>query len=142
MPGEEFFPSYPFQPRITHDSRPFYEGCAQHKLLFQRCSQCGTPRMPASFLCPHCLSTAFTWEESRGVGRIYSYVIFYRAFHPALSDRIPYVVASIDLDEGVRMLTNIPMCDRKLIKCGAPVEVEYVDSGTGFVLPLFHCISD
>ena len=135
------YPSYPFMPRVTDDSRPFWEGCAQHKLLFQRCSRCGKARMPASFLCPHCLSTEFVWQQSAGRGRIYSYVVFHHAFHAALSDRIPYVVASVDLDEGVRLLTNIPNCDTNQIDCGIPVEISFVDAGNGVCLPIFHCVS-
>lgn len=137
----EAYPSYPFTPRVTEDSRPFWEGCAQHKLLFQRCTRCGKPRMPASFLCPHCHSTEFSWEQSAGFGRIYSYVVFHRAFHPLLSDRIPYVVASVDLDEGVRLLTNIVNYGTYQINCGVPVEVDFVDAGNGVILPVFHCIS-
>lgn len=135
------YPSYPFLPRITHDSYPFWDGCREHRLLFQRCTSCGKPRMPASFLCPHCLSGEYVWEESCGRGRIYSFVVYHRAFHPALADRIPYIVASVDLDEGIRLLTNIVSCDTNQVACDAPVEVRFVEAGDGVVLPIFQCIS-
>ena len=58
------YPTYPFLPRITEDSLPFWQGCAQHELRYQRCTHCGKPRMPASFLCPDCLSPDFVWEPA------------------------------------------------------------------------------
>lgn len=135
------YPTYPFLPRITEDSLPFWQGCAQHELRYQRCTHCGKPRMPASFLCPDCLSPDFVWEPSSGRGTLYSFVVFHRSFHPALADRIPYAVAAVDLDEGVRLLTNLIDFDYDTtIKCGIVVEVGFVDAGNGIVLPVFHRI--
>lgn len=131
---------YPFRPLVTHDSKPYWDGLQEHKLLFQRCAHCGKPRLPASFLCPHCLSTEYNWEQSRGYGRIYSYVVYRHAFHAAFKGIVPYVVATVELDEGVRMLTNIPMCDMDKIACEAPVKIEYVDTVDGITMPVFRCI--
>ena len=136
----ETYPKPPFLPRITEDSQPFWEGCAQHRLMFQRCAHCGQPRLPASFLCPRCLSRQYAWEPSAGRGSIYSFVVFRRAFHPALANRVPYVVASVDLEEGVRLLTNIVNYGTTQIKCGAEVMVDFIDAGDGVTLPVFHCL--
>jgi len=129
---------FPFAPKTTHDERPFWEGCAKHKLLFQRCTQCGRVRHPASFVCPHCSSFACDWNESAGRGTLYSYVVFRRAFHPAFEGKLPYVVASVDLNEGVRLLTNITGCDTNDLRCGQAVEVEFFDREEGGALPLFR----
>ncbi len=127
-----------FAPKMTHDERPFWEGCRGHRLLFQRCARCGKVRWPASFVCPECSAFDYDWIESAGRGRIYSYVVFRRAFHPSLEGRLPYVVASVDLDEGVRLLTNIAGCDPTDLQCGQPVQVEFYDREDGVSLPFFR----
>lgn len=125
-------------PRITADTLPFWNACAEHKLVFQKCSDCGHVRWPAALICPECLSKRFSWIESKGRGKIYSYVVFHRAFHPTLSNQLPYIVASVDLAEGVRLLTDIINCDTRDVDCEKEVEVQYIDVGNSVVLPLFQ----
>ena len=45
-----------FAPRISADTKMFWEGCKEHKLEIQRCKKCGKLRWPAAFLCPDCLT--------------------------------------------------------------------------------------
>ena len=119
-----------FEPRISADTAPFWEGCRAHELRFQRCKHCGKVRWPAGYLCPDCLS-----EESEPVvlppeGTIYSYVVMHKPFHPSLADKVPYVVASVDLAEGVRILANLLDWDGEDLRCGMPVTIDWQDSET------------
>ncbi|CCX41570.1 putative uncharacterized protein [Clostridium sp. CAG:1024] len=132
---------YPFQPRITHDSKPYWDGLKEHKVLFQRCACCGKPRMPTSIVCPFCLNKDFAWEESKGLGKVYTYAIYRHAFHPALKQKLPYAVATVDLDEGIRLLTNVSRNDMHKITCGTPVKIEFADTECGIVMPYCSCIA-
>jgi len=67
--------------------------------------------------------------------------VYRHVFHAAFQGKVPYVVATVELDEGVRLLTNIPMCDIDKIACEAPVKIEYVDTVNGITMPVFRCIS-
>lgn len=125
-------------PKIHPDARPFWDACAQHRLVFQRCGTCGHIRWPASVLCPACHGSETQWTESQGRGTVYSFVVFHRAFHPTLEERLPYVVATVDLDEGPTLLTNIVGCDTNRVYCGQRVEVQWQDVRDGLSLPLFH----
>ena len=46
---------------------------------------------------------------------------------PGFRESLPYVMAYVDLDEGLKMLTNIVDCPPDQVKIGMPVEVVYED---------------
>ena len=94
-------------PVITPESAPFWEGCRDGQLLIQRCTECGVWRYPPAPVCSGCGSRQSTWLPVSGRGQIYSFVIYHRPFHPAYAEEVPYAVALITLDEGVRMLLRV-----------------------------------
>lgn len=119
-----------FEPRISADTAPFWDGCRMHKLKFQRCKVCGKIRWPAAFLCPECLSEKAELKELSLRGTIYSYVVMKKPFHPSLAEKVPYVVATVDLEHGVRILANLFDCDITKIHCGMAVYIDWCDSST------------
>jgi uncharacterized protein len=92
---------------------------AEGRLLLQRCA-CGQRWLPARAACPACLGSRWTWEAAQGSGRIKCWVIYHVAFHEAFRDRVPYNVALVELDEGVRLITNI-VADNALLSPEARV---------------------
>ncbi|MFD2131776.1 Zn-ribbon domain-containing OB-fold protein [Pseudogracilibacillus auburnensis] len=122
-------------PKIDHDSKKFWEGCNEEKLLLQYCNDCNHYIYYPRIVCPHCMSTNIEWKESSGKGKVYSYTIV-RYGPPGFSDDVPYIPALVDLDEGVRMITNIVQCDLEDITCGMPVEVVF-EQRDSVKLPLF-----
>lgn len=95
------------RPQIDEISRPYWEGLEQGRLLYQHCRSCGHNWLPARQACSACLSTQLEWLQSRGQGRIVSWVVYHVAYHDALKDRLPYDVTLVELAEGPRVLTNI-----------------------------------
>ena len=124
-------------PGINSDNRPFWEGCKQHELRFQKCTDCGLVRWPPAFLCPRCHSQQTSWCVSGGTGKVFTYAVYYRAFHPAFSGDLPYVVAVVILDEGLRLLTNLIGCRPDQVKCDMPVRVSWDDVTEEITLPKF-----
>ena len=53
-------------PEPNSVSEPFWEGCREGKLLFQRCLECGKANFDPAAACRNCLSTQLEWEESGG----------------------------------------------------------------------------
>ena len=72
-----------------------------------------------------------------GLGRVHSHVVFHRAFHPAFTHDVPYVVAVIELDEGPRLLSNIVGAGPEGVRCGTRVAVTYDDVTPDVTLPKF-----
>jgi uncharacterized protein len=122
---------------LNPESAPFWAGCAEGELRFQRCQDCGEVIFSPRSLCPNCSSLNLGWERASGRGRIYSYTIVHRDAGEHL--RAPYVFALVDLDEGFRMMTNIVDADDSGLAVGADVIVAFRPrEGTERVLPLFR----
>ncbi|MEQ8654856.1 MAG: OB-fold domain-containing protein [Kiloniellales bacterium] len=94
-------------PEITEVNRAYWEGLAEGRLQFQRCSACDTAWLPPRAACPACLAPEPGWAVSSGQGRLVSWVVYRQAYADHLKERLPYNVAIVELDEGPRLLTNI-----------------------------------
>lgn len=97
------------------------------RVIFQRCRPHGHAWLPARSECPRCLSPEWEWEEASGNAELVSWVVYHRAFHPALADFVPYAVATVELSEGPRMVAAL--ADEGEPKAGAPVHLEAVERG-------------
>ena len=89
-------------------------------------------------MCAQCQS--LDWEPfvCSGQGAIYSYVVFH---HPQLEGyKAPYIVAVIELKEGVRMVSNVVGINPAEVLIGMQVHVAFEDVGGGVVLPVFRPI--
>jgi hypothetical protein len=124
-------------PNINGDNREFWAGCRNHQLKFQKCEECGHVRWPAALVCPACHSQKAGWLTSTGKGRIYTFVVYRIAYHPAFTDDLPYIVAIVEMGEGPRLLTNIVGCRPEDVACEMAVETVWKDVNNEISLPLF-----
>jgi uncharacterized OB-fold protein len=124
-------------PKPDQDSTVYWEGARRHELLLQRCTSCRRFRFYPRSICPHCFSDTFEWRRSTGRGTIYSYTVIHRPPFPAFRDKVPYVLALIELKEEVRMMSNIIDCDPNTVEIGMPVEVTFEDITEEITLPQF-----
>jgi uncharacterized OB-fold protein len=69
---------------------------------------------------------------------VYAFTVVHTPAAPWMADRMPYVTALVDLDEGIRVLTNIVDCDPGRIVVGATVEVHWKQLDDGRALPWFR----
>ncbi|MSQ22265.1 MAG: Zn-ribbon domain-containing OB-fold protein [Dehalococcoidia bacterium] len=114
-------------PEPSSLTQPFWDGVKQHKLLVQKCSSCSKLRHTPKPLCPHCLSQEFTWAPLSGQGQLYSYTVMHRSPAPSFDGDLPYVVALVELKEGIRMISNLVHCPLDKVRVGMPVKVVYED---------------
>ncbi len=124
-------------PQPDADTAPFWAGCREHKLLFQKCASCGHVRWPPSIICPVCHAPDTEWITASGKGSVYTFTVFHTALHEAFLQDIPYVTAVIELEEGPHLLSNIIECEHSNIRCGMPVAVTWEDINEEFSLPKF-----
>lgn len=71
-----------------------------------RCEDCGYVRPPSAFACPECLSERTRWIRSTGTGVVEGLTWYLQPFDPRFTD-VPYNVALVRLEEGVRMLASV-----------------------------------
>jgi uncharacterized OB-fold protein len=132
------------------DSRPYWEGIARGELRIQRCDACERYVFYPRALCPHCHAEALTWVAASGTATIYSYTVVRQAFGP-FAGQVSFVVAVVELAEGVRMLSRLTGVEvgadggvPSTVAIGAPVRVTFAtlepgaESEEPFALPYFR----
>lgn len=130
-------------PTIDSVSEPFWEGAKRHELLLQRCKHCGKHIFYPRVVCPYCLalSDKLEWVKACGEGRVYSFTVIAQASSPAFRGEEPYIYAIVELDEGVRLATNIVDCRPEDCKIDMPVTVVFDDVTPEVTLPKFKPIT-
>jgi hypothetical protein len=117
--------------------RHFFESAAQGALVVQRCSACGHRQFYPRLLCTACGGEP-AWETTSGRGTVHTFTIVRQNAMPPFKDLLPYAVAMVELDEGVRMMGNITGCPVEEVKIGLRVEAYAIDCGDGLAVPFWR----
>ena len=125
-------------PRPTALSQPFWDAAQSHELHVQRCTACGTHVFYPRYNCTNCGSRDLEWVRASGRGSVYTYTIARRPTHRAFAERVPYVIAIVELDEGPRLTTNIVGCEPDDVRIGMPVEASFEDVDDEITLVTFR----
>lgn len=123
------------EPKTNPENAAVFEAVAEGVLLIGRCEACGQAHYYPRRHCPHCLAPGAQWQPAAGTGSIYSYTIV--ASSP---DKPRKVVALVELDEGVQVLTNIVDSDEQALRVGARVALVIGRAGT-LKVPLFRILT-
>ena len=132
--------SSPVVPIPNKLTQAFWDGARVGQLIIQRCKECGHWQHEPEPICAACLSFNLGYQSVSGRGAIYTFCIPVQAFHPSLEDKLPYVLAVIELDEqpGLKVVSDIVDIDPAEVRVGDRVEVTFRPYAEGFVLPLFR----
>jgi uncharacterized OB-fold protein len=127
-------------PKRNAFSGPFWDAAQRHQLVLQRCDDCGKFRFYPRPMCPDCHSMAVTWTRCSGRGTVYSFTIVRRPLTRWFADRVPLVCAVIELDEDVRMVSNVVGVDPEDVRIGLRVTVAFDDVDEQTSLPIFEAV--
>jgi uncharacterized protein len=116
-------------------SVPFWQGCREGELRYQRCAACGLANFPPTEHCRQCLSADVSWQRSDGVGEVYSWTLVHRPVTAEFEP--PYAPAIVALDEGYQMLTNIVGVAAEDLAIGMSVQAQFHEVGEDVTLPYF-----
>lgn len=129
-------------PDMRPEGDTFWAGTREHKLLLPTDGS-GTPFWYPRALTPDTLEPV-QWVESPGLGEVYTYSTHFIGPSKAYKGDPPHVVALIDLDEGVRMMSNLvkdepdyPSIDPDDVSIGMRVKVVFHDVTDEITLPKF-----
>jgi uncharacterized OB-fold protein len=78
------------------------------------------------------------WIRASGRGTVYTYTVTHQNQARPFRGALPYVLAWVELEEGVRMLTHVVGCDPAEVRVGMPVRVEFVDVDEEVAIPRFR----
>jgi uncharacterized OB-fold protein len=101
-------------PRYHRLTAPFY------RLEGRRCTACGALQFPPRGVCEGCRSTALEPYRFAGRGTVYSFAEVAQA-PKGFSG--PYLVALVELEEGVRVAAQLTDVEADEVEIGMPVEM-------------------
>jgi hypothetical protein len=131
-----------FEPPVGVEAAAFWDATREGRLLVQWCTSCDRGVFYPRVFCPHCAAgaDALEWHTASGRATVYAAVVENRpdAAGARFSGGEPYCVALVDLEEGVRMLTNVVGCPPDEVRCGMPVTVTWEPLSDSRRLPLFE----
>ena len=119
-------------------SQPFYDGAREHRLMIQRCATCGVVMWPAKSRCDNCMQPTVNWVQASGKAALYSFALMHQVYHPGFASEVPYIIAQVDLEEGLRILTNLVGCSSSDLQIGMPLEVTFEAITDEVTLPKFR----
>jgi uncharacterized OB-fold protein len=106
--------------------------------MLQHCGACGRWMWPVKSRCIDCLSDNVRWEPATGRGTLYSFTLVHQLVHPGFKGEMPYVLALVDLEEGVRVHTSIVGVANEDLHIEMPVSVVFVPASGEIAVPMFE----
>lgn len=127
---------WPLPHTVDPINAEFWHTLQDGVLRFQRCEGCGSLRHLPRYQCATCGSTDYQWAPVSGRGKLFSWTITHQMFHPAFE--VPFIAAVIEIEEGVRMVSQLIGADAKQLRLDAPVRVEFKRITDDFQTPVFR----
>jgi uncharacterized OB-fold protein len=127
-------------PEISAMNRDYFEGCTRGELRLRRCLRCAALFRFAHDWCPSCWSADLGWERASGRGRVTHFTVVHQAPSKAFQADAPYVLALVELEEGVRLMTTLVDCAPDAARIGLEVTVEFEPRGN-LALPVFRPVA-
>lgn len=124
-------------PTPEADTVEFWEAAHQGRFLLRHCEECGAISYYPRPFCPRCWSERVSWQEASGRATLYSWSVIHSNDQPPFRDRVPYVAAVVDLEEGPRMMTNVIDCDLAALRVDMPLVLRFMPISDEFSLPVF-----
>ena len=124
-------------PPISPAAEPYWDATRERRLVLQWCEACNRPIHFPREACPSCLGDDLAFRDAAGTGTVYAASTMPQPANPSMAGRAPYVVALVDLDEGVRMLSNVLGDDATEVAVGDRVTVAWEPLPDGRHLPVF-----
>ena len=106
-------------------------------LVVPKCLACQRTFWHPRPRCPRCGSERVDWITSNGQGVIHTFTVVRQSSDPFFATQVPYAVAIVELDEGIRLMSNIVDTPLDALQIGMRVEVVF-ESANAIGIPLFR----
>lgn len=125
-------------PGMTELTAPYWDAAREGRLVVQECRSCHQVQHPPLPRCPHCHSADLGWRQVSGDGTVYTYTVVRHPTHFAFADKIPYILAMVQLAEGPRVLTALTGVEPDRVRAGQPVRAVFRRVTDAVTLPYFE----
>ncbi|BAX94642.1 bifunctional MaoC family dehydratase N-terminal/OB-fold nucleic acid binding domain-containing protein [Mycobacterium shigaense] len=116
------------RPAVSRDTAFFWEGVAAHELRIQRRPDGSLQHPPVPAVWQD-KEQPIDYVVAGGAGTVYSFVVHHAPKVPGRT--LPFVIALVELEEGVRMLGELRGVDPAAVKIGMPVRATFIDFPAG-----------
>ncbi|MBY0275631.1 Zn-ribbon domain-containing OB-fold protein [Candidatus Binatia bacterium] len=124
--SDQQMPSFPRPlPEVAGDAAPYWQALAAGRIELPRCGACGKWIFYPRSFCPSCLSRDVAWHAVAPRGRVYTCSVVRKPTNPWFFGRTPYVYAIVELENGVRLPTQIVACDPEKVEIGDVVDAVF-----------------
>jgi uncharacterized protein len=124
-------------PAPDNASRHYWQRAADGQLVLQRCTTCDAFQFYPRALCVACAGDT-EWVDASGRGTLYTFTVIRQNRSEAFAPLSPYVVGIVELDEGVRMMSNIVDCAIEEVAVGMALEVLLLQAADDVGLPFWR----
>jgi len=128
------------EPVCSMDSAFFWDAAKRGELMIKQCGACKTLLHPPRPMCPECHATQMVPVKMSGRGTVYSWGMPIHPFPHGFAT--PPIVALIDLEEGVRLVSNLRNADPHGQLNGMKVQVAFEPTQNGGAVPVFEPIRE
>lgn len=126
------------RPAVNRDTEYFWTGMRERELRIWRCGDCGLLRHPPGPMCPSCGATKPEYQVASGAGTVYSFVVHH---HPPVPGREPpFVIALVELEEGVRVMGELRGVDPGTVAIGRHVVIDFDRIDDELTLPAWRSV--
>ena len=115
----------------------YWQSAADGKLVLQRCVDCGEFQFYPRALCAACAGET-EWVDASGRGTLYTFTVIRQNRSEAFVRLSPYAVGIVELEEGVRMMSNIVECELDRLEVGMALEVLLLKAADDVGLPFWR----
>ncbi len=130
-------------PEFRPETKPFWDACKNHELVIPRSKTTGEYFFyPRAFSPGDDMTDDIEWVKASGKAKVWTFAIHHMGPTKAYKGDPPYVVALVETDEGVKMMTNVVDCDPKDVHIGMEVEVVFDDVTDEVTLPKFRPVGN
>jgi hypothetical protein len=120
------------------ETQPFWDGCKEGKFLLRHCEVCGHDHYYPRPFCPACWGDTVSWKEASGRGTLYTYSVVHVNDLPPFNERVPYIAAIVELDEGPRVMTNLEGIAFDDVRVGMAVVVDFKPISDDVTIAVFR----
>jgi uncharacterized OB-fold protein len=125
-------------PSPQAETQPFWDAARDGRLLVMRNRTTGRHYFYPRPFDPETWSDDVEWVEVSGRAHLYTYAVVRRNDLPPWPERVPYVAAIVELEEGPRMMTQVVGCDVDDLEIGMPLEVAFRELTDEVTVPVFR----
>ncbi|ORI19306.1 bifunctional MaoC family dehydratase N-terminal/OB-fold nucleic acid binding domain-containing protein [Rhodococcus sp. 1168] len=125
------------RPVVSQETEFFWEGARVGELRIQRVED-GSLRHPPIPAIWQDKAAPIDYVVASGKGTVFSFVVHHAPKVPGRT--LPFVVALVELDEGVRVLGELRGIEPSEVTVGLPVEVEFLRIDENFTLPAWKAV--